>query len=116
VYKHGLYWIYHCKSVFKKGDLNEPLPAESFPHTEQVWQCIRLQNIPYERFLLTESILQMQDRNKNWKNPEGLVTVGLGDTVKFGRVRFKVRELHLDKTLMKDQRSQDKVKIHAMAV
>jgi hypothetical protein len=38
----------------------------------------------------------MQDRNKKWKNPDGLVTVGLGDIVKFGRVRFRVRELHLE--------------------
>jgi hypothetical protein len=38
----------------------------------------------------------MQDRNKKWKAPEGLVVVGLGDVVKFGRVRFRVRELHLE--------------------
>lgn len=30
VYKHGMYWIYHYKSLFKKGDLSDPLPALDF--------------------------------------------------------------------------------------
>ena len=42
----------------------EQLTGTEFPHTDQVWQVIRLQNIPYEKYLLTESVIQMQDRNK----------------------------------------------------
>jgi hypothetical protein len=62
----------------------------------------------------------MQDRNKKWKGSESLVVVGLGDVVKFGRVRFRVRELHLDTSErdlnrggLKGKSSKDKVKIHA---
>jgi hypothetical protein len=46
--------------------------------------------------MLTESSLQMQDRNKKWKSPENLVTIVKGDIVKFGRVRFRVRELVIE--------------------
>jgi hypothetical protein len=82
--------------MYRKDNPLEQLTGTEFPHTDQVWQVIRLQNIPYEKYLLTESVVQMQDRNKKWKSPENLVTVRLGDTVKFGRVRFKVRELAIE--------------------
>ena len=38
----------------------------------------------------------MQDRNKKWKSTENLITIVQGDVVKFGRVRFRVRELVLE--------------------
>ena len=30
VYKHGLYWIYHYKSLFKKDNPTEPLSGTEF--------------------------------------------------------------------------------------
>jgi hypothetical protein len=39
--------------------------------------------------------------HRDAKPSSGLVTLVKGDIVKFGRVRFRVRELQIDKTYMK---------------
>jgi hypothetical protein len=57
VYKEGLYWVYHFKSIYSKDKPEQLCSPQEFAHTDQVWQIVRLQNIPHERVLLTETSL-----------------------------------------------------------
>ena len=68
VYKQGQYWMYHAKS------LND----DSFKnHADRVWRIVK-----YETYL--------NKKSNTFKVIEG-------DTIKFGRVRFRIRKLVIDK-------------------
>ena len=50
VYKHGSYWIYHAKTLYKtNGELDE-----SYSHFDQVWQIIRLSNQRSKKLITPE--------------------------------------------------------------
>lgn len=67
VFKSGLYWVYHSKS------LND----DSFKnHADQVWRIVKYEN--------------HEDRKVN------TFRVAEGDVIKFGRVRFRVKKLVVD--------------------
>eukprot|EP00347_Sterkiella_histriomuscorum_P004352 403360777 len=68
VYKQGNYWMYHSKS----------LQDDSFKnHVDRVWRIVK-----YETFTTGK---------------QNTFKVMQGDTIKFGRVRFQIKKLHVDK-------------------
>lgn len=69
VYKQGQYWLYHAKS---------PEDDEYQSHVDRVWRIVR-----YESF------------NPGKINSSKVVQ---GDIIKFGRVRFQIKKLVIDRT------------------
>jgi len=77
VYKQGSYWLYHCKS----------LQDETFKnHTERVWRIVK-----YENYLSSRPnvIFRLMFHPQYLK-------LKLGDIIKFGRVRFQIKQLVVD--------------------
>lgn len=87
VYKSGLYWIYHSRSLFKPSSEDRD---PDYSHTEQAWLLIRFQN---QQADVMNDLDKIQNRATKFKEEGQQVKVYKGDVIKFGRVRFLVREL-----------------------
>lgn len=88
VYKSGAYWAYHTKTLYKSdGEIDE-----KYNHFEQAWQIIRLSNQRAKKLSTGEEI---QNRTHKLKEVRDSVKVALGDVMKFGRVRFRVKKLEI---------------------
>ena len=87
-----MYWLYHSQSLFKNAQRELD---DKFPHVEQAWIMVRLQNTKTRSKIETQ--YDLQDRNKNAKPMRDLLKIEEGDVIKFGRVRFRVRQLVTEK-------------------
>ena len=87
VYKQGMYWLYHSRSLYKpSGEIDD-----KYNHFEQAWLIIRLMNQKTARKLNKPE--EIQDRTIRQKEESDYIKVEQGDVMKFGRVRFRVKNL-----------------------
>ena len=90
VYKAGCYWVFHKQSLTKADGEGD----DKFNHFDQAWQIIRLQNQKIGKLTTAE---QIQDRTIRLKEIQDSVKVTEGDMLKFGRVRFRIKKLVIEK-------------------
>ena len=86
VYKDNSYWVYHAKTLYKSnGEVDE-----KFSHFDQAWQIVRLSNFRPKKKICSGDDLQYKYKEKGIKDS---VRIEEGDTIKFGRVRFRIKKL-----------------------
>ena len=82
-----MYWIYHNRSLYKPGQIEKD---NAFSHTDQAWLIVRYQNQETPKMV---EIDEIQNKIAKFKPELNQVKVFQGDVLKFGRVRFKIREM-----------------------
>ena len=91
VHKDDQYWVYHKQSLYRdNGDVDF-----DFKHNEQVWQVIKLSNIESAKKLRTAD--QIRNANVKMKHPNQCMKLSQGDVIKFGRVRFCVKKISINR-------------------
>ena len=86
VYKQGIYWVFHSKS----------LRDDSFKnHADHAWRIVKYESV--------------NNRKVNY------FKVVEGDTIKFGRVRFRIKKLVVDQSDIEHYREADDDELNDMA-